>query len=423
MYRLTIVVAILALLLFAPVPAPLASAQESPHCPAGQSPRFVLGFEQLEAQLGATMGEPTTCEYPDPNGTGDTLQETTTGLAFWRKSTNIPTFTDGWDHWALTPRDLIHWTGESIDPPGAAAPAPGAPFSESAHPILVLYYPWYDPDSFGSNTAFQPVSQNYHSDDPVLIEQHVQWARRAGIDAFVVAWEGAGSRTDRNLRKVLDIGARHGLRATIYFETHVFVPFGPEDVAAQLKAFYANYVDRGEPNLVRFQGKPVIFFWATRLLSPDAWASIRAQVDPQRRAVWIAEGDVYAQLAGDTFDGLHLYSIAWSDNPARTLANAGARVHAFPNTLWIPTAMPGYDDTRDPHKLLRGDPTFVRERDNGAYLRESFRGAVVSSPDWAILITSFNEWLEGHQIEPAEEYGTTYLDRLRELVDEYRSGR
>jgi hypothetical protein len=45
------------------------------------------------------------------------LQETSTGLAFYRASTNTPTFTDGFQHWALTAFGLVNWTGAAIDPP------------------------------------------------------------------------------------------------------------------------------------------------------------------------------------------------------------------------------------------------------------------------------------------------------------------
>jgi hypothetical protein len=48
------------------------------------------------------------------------LQQTTTGLAFWRKATNTPTFTDGSRHWALTSGGLVAWTGPSVDPPATA---------------------------------------------------------------------------------------------------------------------------------------------------------------------------------------------------------------------------------------------------------------------------------------------------------------
>lgn len=103
-----------------------AVAQEVSAC---QTPQFVFGFATLKAQLGDAMGEPVSCEYADPNGTGDTLQDTSTGLAFWRKSTNTPTFTNGTTHWGLAPTGLLSWTGASIDPP----PSPVA----NSAPVLI----------------------------------------------------------------------------------------------------------------------------------------------------------------------------------------------------------------------------------------------------------------------------------------------
>lgn len=417
MPRLLAALVVVAALLIGSAPA----ASAAPYCQSGQTPQFVFGFKTLSENLGDRMGQPIECEHTQAS-TGDVQQQTTKGLAFWRKATNTPTFTNGYEHWALDSIGMLYWTGDSIDPPSAAAlAAPAAKTSDPDHPILAFYYAWYDPSSFGSRTAFQPAVDRYNSDDPALIEQQIKQARGAGLDGFVVAWDGTGGRTDRNFRKVLDLGAKYGLKATIYFETHNFVPYGPGDVAEQLRKFYSSYVDTNHPNLVRYQGKPVIFFWATRMLPLTTWASIRAQVDPQGRAVWIAEGDLFGQLAGDVFQGIHPYSIAWSATPARQLASYGSRAHAYPGKLWVPTAMPGYDDTRDPYKLQRGDSVFARDRGDGAYLTDSFQGATQSSPDWAILISSFNEWYEGHQIEPSREYGTRYLDLLGQLVNRYRS--
>lgn len=97
------------------------SAQVSPFCELGQAPEFVFGFKALYDVLGDTMGSPTECEHANPEN-GDALQQTTSGLSFYRKSTNTPTFTNGFEHWALTSSGLVFWTGESIDPPANATP-------------------------------------------------------------------------------------------------------------------------------------------------------------------------------------------------------------------------------------------------------------------------------------------------------------
>jgi hypothetical protein len=89
----------------------------APHCAPGEEPQFVLGFAFLKSQLGDVMGEPLECEHPNPDN-GDTLQQTSTGLAFYRLATNTPTFTDGWNHWAWTAAGMVQWAGAAVDPPG-----------------------------------------------------------------------------------------------------------------------------------------------------------------------------------------------------------------------------------------------------------------------------------------------------------------
>src|SRR6188508_47196 len=120
--------AVLALTIVFAQPAPAALAQGAPFCGPGARPQFSNGFAALKASLGPVMGEPVECEHSDGDSP-DILQQTTTGLAFWRKSTNTPTFTDGYRHWALMPQGLVAWEGSSIDPPSTArgaAPSTGA---------------------------------------------------------------------------------------------------------------------------------------------------------------------------------------------------------------------------------------------------------------------------------------------------------
>ncbi len=93
-----------------------ATAQAPAYCQPGQTPQLASPFAALKQRLGDTMGTPLECEHVNAEN-GDTVQETTTGLAVYRKRTGTPTFTNGWAHWALTERGLVTWEGERTDPP------------------------------------------------------------------------------------------------------------------------------------------------------------------------------------------------------------------------------------------------------------------------------------------------------------------
>ena len=98
-----------------------AAAQQDSGVAAGcqpDRPAFYYGFADLRANLGNIMGSPVECEH-SIHVNGDTSQRTTTGYAYYRKSDNVPTFTNGWDHWALTTGGLVHWSGYVVDPPTA----------------------------------------------------------------------------------------------------------------------------------------------------------------------------------------------------------------------------------------------------------------------------------------------------------------
>jgi len=97
-----------------PAPPP---ASFGAFCAPGIAPDFSSGFAILRSAIGDSMGAAMSCEFGDPQGSGDVLQATSTGLAFYRVSTNTPTFTDGWNHWGLTGDGVVYWTGGSIDPP------------------------------------------------------------------------------------------------------------------------------------------------------------------------------------------------------------------------------------------------------------------------------------------------------------------
>lgn len=299
---------------------------------------------------------------------------------------------------------------------GLARPVPARALGERV--VLAFYYAWYDETAWQRPLSDQPA-QPYTSTDPTAIERHVRWARQAGIDGFVQSWYGPqveGNQTETNFALLLDIAAQHGFAAAVDFE--VTSPFirSEMDVVAALQHLLT--VHACHPAYLRVGGRPVIFFWRQTCYPVETWYTIRNQVDPQRTSIWIAEGVDLDYLG--PFDGDHLYSVAWDPEPEGTLRRWGARIQDWNAThgsvrYWVATVMPGYDD-----RVTGRADAFVRERAGGAYYRRCWEGAIQSGADW-VVITSFNEWMEGSQIEPGVGYGELYLDLTRELADLYRA--
>ena len=296
-------------------------------------------------------------------------------------------------------------------------PAPATALGERL--VLAFYYAWFGMDTWNLPLSDQPLYP-YASTDPAAIERHVREAQQAGIDAFVQSWYGPqveNNQTETNFQQLLDISARHSFRAAV--DVEVASPFfhSTADVVNALDTLLA--VHAQHPAYLRVNGKPVIFFWRQGQYTVETWYSIRDQVDPNRTSIWIMEGTDLAYLG--PFDGNHLYSVAWSDDPAGTLVRWSGQVHDWSATqgtsrTWVATVMPGYDD------LNTGRAgAFVRPRAGGQYYRQCWDGAINSNADWTI-ITSFNEWREGTQIETSVGYGDAYLNLTAEMAAWYRQG-
>ncbi|MBV8938023.1 MAG: glycoside hydrolase family 99-like domain-containing protein, partial [Alphaproteobacteria bacterium] len=78
---------------------------------------------------------------------------------------------------------------------------------------------------------------------------------------------------------------------------------------------------------------------------------------------------------------------------------------AAPGKISTVTIIPGYDD----RKTGRPPPRPVTDRWGGETYRVLWQEAIAAAPDY-VLITSWNEWHEGSELEPSVEYGSRILD-------------
>jgi parallel beta-helix repeat protein len=125
------------------------------------------------------------------------------------------------------------------------------------------------------------------------------------------------------------------------------------------------------------------------------------------------EGEVqhFAEYFLNFTDGIHTYSpISFSQRISKILQvyNQGSNIASLKNKIFVATVMPGFNNSA----LSKDQPVQIIDRYNGTYYRLSWSIAKACSPD-GYAITSFNEWLEGTEIESSLEYGHQYIDLTR----------
>jgi hypothetical protein len=302
--------------------------------------------------------------------------------------------------------------------------------------ILADYMMWYQPDVFdGTKTFDVPAAGAYNSDDMATIQHHLQLARRACLDGFTAHWFGAKEpRTTDNFNKLLAASEGSSFRHAVVLLENSLRRTKEQDLSDSVRFVLDHWANH--PNYLKIDGRPVIFFegmtrpWGSVGAAKAGWARIRQATDPQRRAIWFAEGLTAA--FNPLFDGLYVYRIdhkngprSWLKQPVFAARLREAERQSGIKLYFADTVAPGFDDTRSV-KVRATDvrvpaPAFARDRRNGAYYRETFSVTPQTGGD-LLLVKSFNEWIEGTAIEPGSRYGELYLDLTCELGTAYRNG-
>jgi len=294
--------------------------------------------------------------------------------------------------------------------------------------ILAFYYTWYGtPELHGrwkhwesvdiekhdiAASTHYPEKGPYDSHNPEIINYHIDLAKSCGIDGFICTWWMPWDFHDKAFAKVLDYAAQKDFEVTIYWET---AP-GKGELQINLAVFKLLHVLEkygSHPAFLKLDGKPVLFVYGRVMnqIPMNAWPEIIAQVQRRYAKDFLLIADGYQESYVRLFDGIHTYNICnWvqgkqpdelqelsedSFNRAVKIAKNQAKISCI-------TVIPGYDDTK-----IR-TPGIKAERLAGKTYRVLWEEAIAADPDW-ILITSWNEWHEGSEIEPSLEYGDQYI--------------
>ena len=313
----------------------------------------------------------------------------------------------------------LSWGAEEGE--GAKAAAPSSR-------VIAFYYGWYgNPERDGEfknwnhavageerrfpggndiGANYFPAAGTYSSNDPETLARQMRELREARVGVICASWWGKGHYTDKGIPALLDAAEAQGLKVNFHVE-----PFGGRNAESTREAIvylverYGKHpaFHRGE----EFGGRPVVFLYDSYLTPAEEWATILApggektiRGTPYDAAViglWVKRGDSSAMLEAQ-FDGFYTYFGAERFTWGSTISNWRRMQEFAENTgkIFIPCVAPGYIDTR----IRPFNASTTRERKAGVYYNTMWMAALNSGAK-VIGITSYNEWHEGTQIEPA----------------------
>jgi len=267
----------------------------------------------------------------------------------------------------------------------AKEPSPRAPSAW----VGIFYYPWFatpqrdgafahwqqggsvPPASLAS--GFYPARGPYSSADALVLDAQMREIAAAGIGTVIASWWGRGSLEDRRLPQVIAAARVHGLSVAAHLE-----PYNGRTVATT----------EADIGFLRTLGISDFYVWASVSLPDAEWSELNARLSGVRT---FANTNLAGRAAAEEEDVVRVEPVELAGGVLFPRLCGQARRLGL---LCAPSVGPGYDARR-----ATGDER-VRSRRNGATYDAMWRGAVKARAD-LVTITSYNEWHEGTQIEPA----------------------
>ncbi|MEM0483724.1 MAG: endo-1,3-alpha-glucanase family glycosylhydrolase, partial [Pyrobaculum sp.] len=280
-------------------------------------------------------------------------------------------------------------------------------------------------------SAHYPLIGPYDSRDPRVIKYHITISKHAGIDAFAIDWYGPGSFEDSSIELYLSIAEEMGFKIAIEYEPKIRMEWGSgtrSDRIAQviydLRYILSKYAKH--PAYLKINGKPVIFYFWPSMLTVREWYYVFQKLREEGyEAVHIAEG--VNPLLLTHFTGIYEWQPLWIEAAGITSWDRLREISKilreyaslYPGRVFLAGVWPGFNDEGvngwgyGARRYLGG------ERFNGTLYENQWRVVLEERPH-AVVITTFNDWNEGTEIEPSLEYGFKFMEITREYAYQYK---
>lgn len=281
---------------------------------------------------------------------------------------------------ALTlPLTLVAGAGSGMREPSAGIRAEAA----------IFYYPWYStPTRDGQwahwyvhgedgqpvlSTPYYPTRGLYSSSNAKIVAAQMREIAGTGVRTLIVSWWGFGSPEDLRLPLVASAAIRQGLSVAIHIE-----PYRGRTPATTVS----------DIEQLREKGFTDFYVYDADRDPATAWAEALQELDGVRV---LGHTSLVGRARASGFDGLYTYDVVtWNGS---TFARMCAQAHRV-GLLCAPSVGPGYD------ARLATPDELVRPRLRGATYDRMWKTTIKARPD-IVTVTSYNEWQEGTQIEPA----------------------
>jgi glycoprotein endo-alpha-1,2-mannosidase len=263
------------------------------------------------------------------------------------------------------------------------------------------------------HSPFYPRRGPYSSKDLATLREQMEEMKASGIDVAAVSWWGRpdqpgttdtqGVSTDNVIPVVLEAAAQANMKIAFHLEPYV----NRTSATVRLDIQHIRNQYGNSPALMMHEGRPLYYVYDSYHIKADDWATIfdakgastvrGTDLDGIFLALWLNEEDKRDIIAG-SFDGSYTYfasaGFSYGSNPRgwRQMSEWSRKQ----GKLFIPSVGPGYIDIG----IRPWNAHNTKSREDGRYYDRMWEHAVGCDPS-TISITSYNEWGEGTQIEPA----------------------
>jgi hypothetical protein len=340
--------------------------------------------------------------------------------------------------------------------------------------VAALYYTYETDRSMFRNklsTRQNIVTGDYTSITPEIVTRHLEYARQANVNVWIVEWNGQDTIQDDLLRSEILARDLNEMQISVLYEVRQRVNTQTWDysrVRADLEHLFSNIVTH--EHFFRLHDRPVIFLSLTRwfhvkqqlstlvqlvrtvakekgipevyLVGDQIWQSapLTNEYQPFQWLDVVVNIDVYGNI-GDVSQGeIGLNSFYQRQRDWRDAAwRAGCG--------YIPSVLPGFNNRAHAKNGANKAPVLSRQLNETAAPGSLFvaslkraRYLVDSTLSGLLVVSTFNRWNEDTQIEPVVGkttalpieltqntsyvgYGSLYLEILRDHTQPYNDAK